>query len=379
MSHCNEPFWRTGSFANRWISRTPSTPRSSVPSIARPLSAPRSNARKCAVTISQGFEPDVAKFHFHGRADVHLKPDQPAQLTVLQVLIDHHAHDGAVQDLDDRAAARDQVNLVPVAGLDERLQLLGRLLQIADHLRATTVRNVGGLAAQREKPAPALLVDLARVLIVGIDVRLIALHHPFADVRACRQLHAADLHAAVRGAEPVLELQLEVPGTPAAPDEKRILFDGVLARALAGQRAVQHSPERRIAVPALHRRAVENRFESGLVGHREGLRTRRRRATAPSPLRRTRAGLRSQRGGGDDGNGKRVLHGCASQPVNESFIYATFTCAAGMVSHWRVFADFNTASVTQSVASPSRNVGGVCLPSPRPSRKSANWWMNVCS
>src|SRR6266446_1596013 len=124
MSHCNEPFCRTGSFEKRWISRTPRTPRSSVPSIARPLLAPRSNARKWAVTISQGLEPDVAEFHFHWRSDVHLKADQPGELTVLQVLVDGDAHDGAIQDLDDRTAARDQVNLVPIAGFDERLQLV---------------------------------------------------------------------------------------------------------------------------------------------------------------------------------------------------------------------------------------------------------------
>src|SRR6267142_747207 len=100
MSHCNEPFWRTGSFANRWISRTPSTPQSSVPSIARPLSAPRSNARKWAVTLSLRDE----------------SLSQMLQMTVLHVLVDEHAHDGAIQDLDDRAAARDQVNLVPIAG-----------------------------------------------------------------------------------------------------------------------------------------------------------------------------------------------------------------------------------------------------------------------
>src|SRR5438046_265737 len=125
MSHCNEPFRRSGSFEKRWISRTPRMPWSSVPSIARPLSAPRSNARKWAVTISQGLQPDIAEFHRHGRADVHLKSDQPAELTVLLVLVDHHAHDGAIQDLGDRTAARDQVNLVPCAGLDKRLQLVG--------------------------------------------------------------------------------------------------------------------------------------------------------------------------------------------------------------------------------------------------------------
>src|SRR5258706_2808623 len=124
MSHCSAPFMRTGSFVKRWISRKPRVPRSSVPTIARPLSAPRSKARKRAVTISQGLEPDVAELHGHGRTDVHLKTDQPAELTILQVLVDDHARDGAIQDLDDGTSARDQVNLIPVGRLDERLQLV---------------------------------------------------------------------------------------------------------------------------------------------------------------------------------------------------------------------------------------------------------------
>jgi len=38
-----------------------------------------------------------------------------------------------------------------------------------------------------------------------------------------------------------------------------------------------------------------------------------------------------------------------------------------------------TASVTYSVASASRKVGDAGLPLARPSRKSAAWWMKVCS
>src|SRR5207247_4485730 len=140
--------------------------------------------------------------------------------------------------------------------------------------------------------------------------------------------------------EPVLDLQLEVPGGRAAPDEKCVLLDGVLRRALPSQRAIGGPPERRIAVPTLQGRAVEKGFESGVVGHRKRLRTDRWRATTPSSLRRTGHGLRSQGGGSHDGDRERVFHQH----------FATFTCAPGMVSHWRVLAHFTTASVAQSVA-----------------------------
>ena len=48
-------------------------------------------------------------------------------------------------------------------------------------------------------------------------------------------------------------------------------------------------------------------------------------------------------------------------------------------SHPLFFALFNTASHTFCVSSASRNVGGQGLPVARDSRKSATWWMNVCS
>src|SRR6476620_7834452 len=104
MSHCNDPSCRTGSFEKRWISRTPRMPPFSVPSIARPLSAPRAHARNRAVTFSQRFEPDVAECHRHRLADVHLESEEAAELTVLQVVVHQHAHDGAVEDLGDRVA-----------------------------------------------------------------------------------------------------------------------------------------------------------------------------------------------------------------------------------------------------------------------------------
>src|SRR5258705_8280866 len=235
MSHSSEPFWRTGSLAKRWSSRTLSTPWSSVPTMARPLSAPRSNARKWAVTTSPAFalpalrrgrqrlQPDVSKLHGHRRTDVHLKSEEAAELPILQILVHDHARDRPIQDLDDRAAARDQVHLVPVPGLDQRLQLVGRLLQVPDDFRPGAVGDEGGLAAHRQEPAAALLVDLARELILGVDVVLICLRHPLADVRTRRQLHAPELDPAVGRADLVFDLQLEVSGSSAPPDDEGVL------------------------------------------------------------------------------------------------------------------------------------------------------------
>src|SRR5262249_12191007 len=53
------------------------------------------------------------------------------------------------------------------------------------------------LAAHREEAAAALFVDLAGELVREVDVGLVALHHPLADLGARRQLHAAELDAAV--------------------------------------------------------------------------------------------------------------------------------------------------------------------------------------
>src|SRR5262249_50730013 len=117
----------------------------------------------------------------------------------------------------------------------------------------------------REKSSPALLVDLPGVLVIGIDVGLIPLHHPTADVAAGRQLDAAKLNAAVGGADPELDLQLEIARLAAAPDEKRVLAERVLPGRLADDGAVLDAPEGRVAVPAAQRPAVEDLLESSVI------------------------------------------------------------------------------------------------------------------
>src|SRR5205814_10596853 len=120
-------------------------------------------------------------------------------------------------------------------------------------------------AAHREEPAAALLVDLPGELQRVIHVGLVALHHPLADVAAGRQLHAADLDAAVGGVHSELALQLEVLRLAAAPDDEGVLRHLLVRRALPDDRAVLGAPELRIAVPALERRPVEDRLEAGVL------------------------------------------------------------------------------------------------------------------
>src|SRR5206468_5003971 len=123
--------------------------------------------------------------------------------------------------------------------------------------RASAVWHVHGLTAHREESASALFVDLAGELVREVDVGLIAFHHPLADVGSGGQLHAAHLDAAVGGAHPEFDLQLEVLRLATAPDDEGVLLHRIGGRALADDRAAFGTPERGIAIPVLQRRAVE--------------------------------------------------------------------------------------------------------------------------
>ena len=62
--------------------------------------------------------------------------------------------------------------------------------------------------------------------------------------------------------EPIFGVEFEIGGRAAAPDQKRILLRHHARLGLADDRAILHSPKRRIAVPALQSFAVENRTKS---------------------------------------------------------------------------------------------------------------------
>ena len=83
----------------------------------------------------QRLQIDVLELDLHRRADVDLEAEQALQCAPLRVVVDEDRGDVAVDDVDDRVAARDEVDRVPVAGLDERLQLVGGAFEIANDLR----------------------------------------------------------------------------------------------------------------------------------------------------------------------------------------------------------------------------------------------------
>ena len=91
----------------------------------------------------------------------HLEADEPAERSILRVIVNDDARNGAVEDLHDHVAARDQVHLVPIILFDERLQLVRRLLQVADDawLHPVAVGNVHGLTSHRQKTAATFFID----------------------------------------------------------------------------------------------------------------------------------------------------------------------------------------------------------------------------
>src|SRR4051794_30274720 len=75
-----------------------------------------------AWSLSQSFEAEIAVFDLHRWADVHLHAEETVVAAAARVVVDHHAHDVAVENVDQAVAARDQVNLIPVVFLDEGLE-----------------------------------------------------------------------------------------------------------------------------------------------------------------------------------------------------------------------------------------------------------------
>ena len=54
-------------------------------------------------------QPEIPVLHLHRRADVHLHADQALGHAMGRVVIDHAAHQVAVEDVDQHVAANDQV------------------------------------------------------------------------------------------------------------------------------------------------------------------------------------------------------------------------------------------------------------------------------
>ena len=152
------------------------------------------------------FKPNVAVLDLHRRADVDLDAEQAFHPPQLRIIVDHLAHHSAVQHVDEDVAARDDVDIVPLVALRERLKF-GERAGRPDDLARTARDGVGDLTAHRHERAPALFVQVAGVAIRAVEIELIALHRP----RRVGNLDAAVVDAAVAlRRHPELELQLEV-------------------------------------------------------------------------------------------------------------------------------------------------------------------------
>src|SRR5690606_31718041 len=172
-----------------------------------------------AASLAVCSEPHVLELDPHRRTRVNLDADEPSRVGASRgPIVDGHGHHVAVDDVDQHVAAGNEVEVVPVVDPDVRLERL-RVADAADDDGTSIGRHPGALATQREKAAPAFLVQLSRVAIVEVDVGLVTPQHPAPHLG---YLDAAVLDAAVGGVHPEPEAQLEVAWLPAPPDEERV-------------------------------------------------------------------------------------------------------------------------------------------------------------
>ena len=142
--------------------------------------------------VGKCFQPEVSILDFHRRADVDLHAKQAVKLAVLSILVYHHAHHPAIEEVRQHIAADDEMILVPVVVLDASEQSFRRA-EHADDLWQLAIHLPGNLTAQCQKRPAFLLVILAGVLILPVNVRLITAHRP----RPVRDHDAAIIDAAV--------------------------------------------------------------------------------------------------------------------------------------------------------------------------------------
>ena len=215
-----------------------------------------------AVGELQPLELDVFELHLHRRPDMHLKREQTFERSFVGLIVHRLRHQLPVDEVLELRPLGDDPHVIPVAGLDDFLEIIRRADRLAGRLRAIGVDR-DPLAAQRENAAAPLLVENARVLRAGLEITLIATDGEWADLL---ELPAPILDAAVASGQAVLKPELEIVDVALAPDQKRVGLDLLVGRRLADDRAVPHAPDLGIAFPAGERPAVEERGEGGVIG-----------------------------------------------------------------------------------------------------------------
>src|SRR3979411_2752859 len=111
---------------------------------------------------SELLQAEIPELDLHRRADMHLPAELPVHFSIQRIIIDHDAHDVAVEDVRENIAARDDVILVPVPVLDEGEPRLGFPERGYDDRLGGGV-DADHLAAAGEESAAALVVVLSGV------------------------------------------------------------------------------------------------------------------------------------------------------------------------------------------------------------------------
>ena len=102
----------------------------------------------------QVLQPDVPELHFHRSTDVHLETDQPSERTIRRIVIDCLSHQVAVQNVSEHIPAGDDVELIPIVGLDQSLEFVAAA-QVGNHSLVARLQ-ASHLTAQGEEMTASL-------------------------------------------------------------------------------------------------------------------------------------------------------------------------------------------------------------------------------
>src|ERR1700680_4654441 len=103
---------------------------------------------------------------------LNFKSDQSLRLAEFRIRIHQDGHDMSIDDVDERVPIRNNLHLIPLARLDHGLQVIGAG---ESSKQSWLLARLGGynLAAPGDDAARrVLLVELSRVFIVGVEIRL---------------------------------------------------------------------------------------------------------------------------------------------------------------------------------------------------------------
>ena len=73
--------------------------------------------------LLQVFQPDVPQFQFHRLPHMHLEAEQAAHCATRRIIVHRLRHQMPVENVSERIPARDDVDLIPIVGFDQRLCL----------------------------------------------------------------------------------------------------------------------------------------------------------------------------------------------------------------------------------------------------------------